>query len=363
MSNSAAGSTPHAQVGPVRAGAEQPWATIDAYLRGRLELLESAPPLEVSQFTGGEANLTYLLRYGDAELVLRRPPMGPVAPGAHDMEREWRVLSRLWEAYDRAPRAYLLCADATVAGAPFFVMERRPGVVVKDSIPSDLADITDLGSRLGFSAIEALADLHLVEPSSCDLSQLGRPEGFVARQVTGWRKRWHLVEHANPALGPVMDRIAQRLEATLPAPGQVTLLHNDFKLDNCAFRTGDPDRVSTVFDWDMATLGDHRVDVGTLLNYWPDPDEDPPVERALSRAVLELGLPSKAELVERYSSRTGFDMQRIAWFDAFANWKTVVVRQQIHNRWLEGGSSDPRHASVADCAPGLASAASRLLGV
>jgi aminoglycoside phosphotransferase (APT) family kinase protein len=332
-------------------------------LREHLEVLASAPPLEVSQFTAGEANLTYLLRYGEIELVLRRPPMGPVAPGAHDMEREWRVLSRLWEAYDRAPRAYLFCGDAAVAGAPFFVMERRQGIVVKDDVPEAFGGVADLGRQLGFAAIEALGDLHLVDPDACGLERLGRPDGFVARQVAGWSKRWHLVQDANPSLGPVMDRIARRLEATLPSPGPATLLHNDFKLDNCAFETGRPDRVSSVFDWDMATLGDHRIDVGTLLNYWPDPDEDPPVERALSRAVLDLGLPAKAELVERYSTRTGFDMRDSAWFEAFANWKTVVVRQQIHNRWLEGGSSDPRHEAVADCAPGLAAAACRLLGI
>lgn len=350
-------------IGPVQRGAEQPWSRVEAYLREHLDFVPPGPPLEALQFTAGEANLTYLLRLGSTELVLRRPPMGPIAPGAHDMEREYRVLSKLWQEYDRAPRAYLFCGDAAVAGAPFFVMERRQGLVVKDKVPADLAGMPQLGWRLGIAVIEALGDLHLGEPSSCDLTELGRPHGFVARQVSGWRKRWQLVSHANEALEPTMERIADRLAATVPPPGPATLLHNDFKLDNCAFEAGEPDRVSTVFDWDMATLGDHRIDLGTLLNYWPDPDEDPPVERALSPAVIGLGLPFKADLVEHYARYTGLDVGDIGWFEAFANWKTVVVRQQIHNRWLEGQSSDPRHAAVADCAPGLAEAARRLLGL
>ena len=243
MSDSASVDAP--EIAPVRRGEELDLAVLDAWLRPRLaEVLEGADaPLEVLQFPNGSANLTYLLRFGDAELVLRRPPFGVVAPGAHDMRREYRVLSRLWRNFDRAPRAYVFCDDHDVIGADFVVMERRRGEVVRGAIPPSMADHPDVGRRIGFALVDAMADLHLLDPAASDLGDLGRPAGFVARQVTGWKKRWDLVR---PDDGPpLMDSVPERLARRVPAPTRVSIVHNDLKLDNCQFDPADPDRVQS----------------------------------------------------------------------------------------------------------------------
>ena len=314
------------------------------------------------QFTNGAANLTYLLRLGDRELVLRRPPFGTLAPGAHDMRREWRVLSRLWRHYDRAPRAFLFCDDAAVAGADFFVMERRDGVVIRGAMPAAMAGQRDAGRRLGFALADAMAELHLLDPVATGLGDLGRPEGFVARQVSGWRKRWELAEPlARDEVRAPMAEVADRLAASLPAPQRVSIVHNDLKLDNCAFAPADPDRVRAVFDWDMTTLGDPLVDLGTLLNYWPDPTDPPETRRASHEGMRALGLPTRAELTARYAERTGLDPRAARWYEAFAQWKTAVVVQQLHNRWRQGASADPRHEHIADSVAVLAATAARLL--
>ena len=259
-----------AEATPVRPGEDLDWPKVAAYLKVRLPGLDGG--LEVLQFPNGSANLTYLLRFGGQPLVLRRPPFGRLAPGAHDMAREYRVLSRLWRAFPPAPRASLLCEDQDIIGATFFVMEFRPGVVIWDEIPEPMRHHADVARRVGFAVVQALADLHQVDYVSCGLADLGRPDGFVARQVRGWRGRWEMVAPgaAEPAR-PLMLEVADMLELTLPRPQRTAILHNDLKLDNCQFDPADPDRVHSVFDWDMATLGDPLVDVGTLLNYWPDP--------------------------------------------------------------------------------------------
>lgn len=344
----------------VRAGEELDWAALEDYLRAHVDDLAAHPePLAVLQFPNGSANLTYLLRFGDLELVLRRPPFGTIAPGAHDMKREHKVLSKLWAVFSPAPRAYLFCDDHDVIGSDFVVMERRVGEVVRDSLPASMEGLPDVGRRLGFALVDAMAELHLVDANAAGLSALGRPDGFTARQVSGWANRWSLVR---PEDGPpLMDSLPSRLEATMPAPTRVSIVHNDLKLDNCQFRAGEPDRVHSIFDWDMTTLGEPMIDLGTLLNYWPDPS-DPPDERRISHeGMATMGLPTRAEVVARYAERTGIDCSASVWYEAFAQWKTGVVIQQLHNRWVRGESTDPRMELIADRLPFLARKASELL--
>jgi aminoglycoside phosphotransferase (APT) family kinase protein len=348
------------ETAPVRPGEELDWVALEAYLRRHIpELADHPEQLTVLQFPNGSANLTYLLRFGSLELVMRRPPFGVIAPGAHDMKREHKVLSKLWKVFSPAPRAYLFCDDHDVVGSDFVVMERRVGVVVRDSVPDSMAGLPDVGRRLGFALVDAMAEMHLVDADAADLSTLGRPDGFTARQVSGWANRWSLVR---PDDGPpLMDSLPARLEATMPAPTRVSIVHNDLKLDNCQFRAGEPDEVYSFFDWDMTTLGEPMNDLGTLLNYWPDPS-DPPDERRVSHeGLITMGLPTRAEVVERYAERTGIDCDASVWYEAFAQWKTGVVIQQLHNRWVRGESSDPRMATIADRLPVLAHKASELL--
>ncbi len=322
-------------------------------------LPEVSGPIEVLQFPNGSANLTYLLRVGEREIVLRRPPFGQIAPGAHDMKREFKVLSRLWRHFDRAPRGYLFCDDAAVLGADFFVMERRRGEVVRETIPSALARHADAPRRLAAALVEAMAELHALDPAACGLGDLGRPDGFVDRQLDGWAKRWAL---ARPdGASDQMDRIHERLARGKPAPSRASIVHNDLKLDNCQFSPESPDRVTSIFDWDMTTLGDPLVDLGTLLNYWPDATDTEATQRGTRPGLAHVGLPSRAEITARYAALTGADPAAARWWEAFALWKTVVVVVQLNRRWVRGESTDPRMAHIADRAPSLVTAARLVL--
>jgi aminoglycoside phosphotransferase (APT) family kinase protein len=275
------------------------------------------------------------------------------------MRREFRVLSKLWQSYDRAPRAFLLCTDADVLGADFVVMERRLGTVIRDVIPPSMRQLPDVGTRLGFAVVDAMADLHRLSPADCGLDTLGRPEGFLTRQLAGWRERWERVRP--PDAPPALDEVPRRLARRMPAPQRVTILHNDLKLDNCQFQPGEPDRVTAVFDWDMATLGDPLVDLGTLLNYWPDPTDPPDACRANVDGVEDMGLPSRREVTERYVARTGFDASEAGWYEAFAQWKTAIVVQQLHDRYSRGETADKRMVHLGARMPVLANSAMKIL--
>jgi aminoglycoside phosphotransferase (APT) family kinase protein len=333
-------------VASVRPGEEQDWAALEAYLRRELPGLEG--PFEVRQFPAGSANLTFQVRFGDRRLVVRRPPLGDLAPGSHDMRREHRVLTGLNPAYPRAPRALLL-GDPAVLGVEFLVSEYRSGYVVWDHVPDGLCTAPDASRRIGLATVDALADLHALNPGSCGLSSLGRPDGYVGRQVAGWTKRWSAVEgqselddHAETVR--VMREVGRRLGATLPAPQVAGFVHNDFKIDNCQFSAGDPDVVTSVFDWDMATTGDPLCDLGTLLNYWPDhtlPEGSVGAFIATS-ATRELDLPSRAEVIARYAERSSLDLSALAWYEALGCWKTAVILHQLYARGVRGESTDPR---------------------
>jgi aminoglycoside phosphotransferase (APT) family kinase protein len=349
------------ELAPVRPGEDLDWPRLEAWLRPRLAeaLPDAGGPLTVLQFPNGAANLTYLLRVGEHELVLRRPPMGELAPGAHDMKREYKVLSRLWRHFDRAPRAYVFCDDPAVLGRDFFVMERRRGEVVRTTLPEAMRHHPDVGRRIGFALVDAMADLHALDPVACGLADLGKPEGFVDRQLGGWAKRWELAKFDHSPTD--MQAIHARLARNLPRPSRVSIVHNDLKLDNCQFDPANPDRVASIFDWDMTTLGDPLIDLGTLLNYWPDPADPPERQRFSNAGLAHMGLPPRAALIARYAERTGADVANVRWWEAFALWKTVVVVQQLHRRWVRGESKDPRMGTIADRIPSLIAAATAVL--
>ena len=349
-----------AEIAPVRAGEALDWDRIEAWLRAHLPSeLSQGGPFAVEQFPNGAANLTYLIRFGATELVLRRPPFGTLAPGAHDMRREYKVLSRLWRHFDRAPRAYVFSDDPEVAGADFFVMERRRGEVIRGVIPEGMRSCEQVGRRIGLALVDAMAEFHLLDPDACDLGDLGRPEGFVARQVKGWKRRWDLV--ADPRHDGAMSRLHARLEETRPEAQRVSFVHNDLKLDNCMFDPGDPDRVTAFFDWDMTTLGDPLIDLGTLLGYWPDAADEADVGRGSHSGMEKMGLVSRSEVASRYAKQTGLDLTGIGWYHAFAQWKNATVVQQLHYRWKAGDSRDPRMETIAAGIPRLMEGTTRLL--
>ena len=335
----------------VRAGQELDWAALESHLRDHLEL--PAEPMDVLQFSGGHANLTYLLRFGESALVLRRPPFGPIAPGAHDMKREYRVLAQLWRSFPKAPRAFLFSDDESIVGAPFFVMEQRLGLVIRDQIPASMASHADAGRRVFLALVDSMAELHCVDPAEAGLADLGKPDGFMARQVSGWQRRWELVAPDDPPLA--MRDVKERLERTMPAPVRVSILHNDLKLDNCQFDPADPDHVTAMFDWDMATLGDPLADLGTLLGYSYDTDGQP------SGREAAIGIGPRDEAVGRYAAALGIDVELLDWYEAFACWKTAVVLAQLAERQRRAPNGDEDRPDYAERIPALAERALALV--
>ncbi len=345
------------EVSTVRPGEALDWDRLVPYLRHQVRELEG--DFSVQQFLNGSANLTYLLHFGSQEVVLRRPPFGQIAPGAHDMRREYRVLSRLWKHFPPAPRAFHLCTDPEVVGSDFIIMEYRRGEVLWGQLSSSMAPLPAAATRVGRAVIGALADLHLLDPETCGLGDLGRPDGFVARQVDGWRHRWELVA---PEQGEeLMTEVAIELRQRLPGSQRVSILHNDYKIDNCQFVPGRPDEVNAVFDWDMATLGDPLIDVGTLLNYWPDPADTPDDRPITPQGLHHMGLPTRSEVVDYYAGRTGLDVADVRWYEAFACFKTAVVVQQLYTRWVRGETTDARMAERGAWVGPMSRRAARIL--
>jgi aminoglycoside phosphotransferase (APT) family kinase protein len=339
---------------------------LEPYLRERLP--GAAGGLSVAQFHGGKANLTYLLRFGNTEFVLRRPPLGPIAPGAHDMRREHRVLSMLHRRYALAPPSLLLCEDESVIGAMFLVEERRRGFVIRDDIPGEFAGQPELNRRIGFALVDALADLHKVDPRDIGLDGLGRVEGYLERQLSGWVRRWEASlggpqEAASSAgMAPVLDWLARTLPKERGKIAGGALLHNDYRLDNLLLDAADPARVVAVLDWDMCTRGDPLADLGYMLNYWVEPGDDPAWREIAAMPTWREGFPSRAEAIARYSARTGSDAGEILWYQVFAAFKLAAIIQQIYIRYVRGQTRDARFAAYWRRVLGLAGKAQVLIG-
>ncbi len=327
-------------------------AKVAAYLRGKLPGSENE--LTVRQFGGGAANLTYLLDYDSHEYVLRRPPLGPVAKSAHDMAREYKVLSVLHQVLPTAPRAFLYCQDAEIIGADFFVMERREGVVVRRTLPPQFANMPDAPRRISEALVDALAAFHAVDYAALGLSDLGKPDGFIERQVEGWYKRWHAAKAEEV---PEMDSAYNWLKANLPPSTEFSLVHNDYKLDNVMLDAADPGRLVAIFDWDMCTLGDPMSDVGALLCYWTEPTDPPYLQGMAMMPTGDLGFLTRRELVARYAQKSGRSVHNINFYHTLGLFRLVVIIAQIYIRYARGQTQDERFAAFGPMIPLMARAA------
>ncbi|HLK18850.1 MAG TPA: phosphotransferase family protein [Bryobacteraceae bacterium] len=322
-----------ADTAAVRSGEELNRAALSNYLADKLD---GAANLTIEQFPGGHSNLTYLLRTPAREYVLRRGPLGPVAPKAHDMAREYMVLKAVHPFFGPAPEVFHLCEDTSIIGAVFFIMERRRGIVVRDRIPEELAAFPEYPARVSRGFVDCLVELHSVDIEKHALVSLGKPAGFLERQVRGWFERW---KGAKTQEIPAMDRLIQWLTDHLPASPAATLVHNDFKLDNLMLDAKDPGRVEAVLDWEMATVGDPLVDLGLVLCYWSQPSDPGGVKSSLTS---QPGWFTRDQLIGRYAERTGRDVSRINYYEVFALFKLAVVLQQIYVRFHRGQTQDER---------------------
>jgi aminoglycoside phosphotransferase (APT) family kinase protein len=342
---------------PVRPGEELPAARLEDYLRSHLP--DAPGPLSVRQFAGGHSNLTYLLRLGDTELVLRRPPFGNAVKSAHDMAREYRVLSKLSPVYPPAPRPLLFCDDPAVMDVPFYVMERRRGVILRKQGPADLSIDAATAQRLSTSLIDALANLHALDYQAAGLGDVGKPEGYVARQVNGWVERY---AKAQTSEVPALDRTARWLTGRLPSDSAPTLIHNDFKYDNLVLDQNDLTRVTAVLDWEMATVGDPLMDLGTTLGYWVEAGDPAPLRLAAMGPTDLPGSLTRRSLADHYADRTGRDVTGILFYYVFGLYKIAVIVQQIYARYIRGHTRDPRFARLDGLVAVLAQQADRAVG-
>jgi aminoglycoside phosphotransferase (APT) family kinase protein len=349
----------------VRAGEALDWERLAGWLRERLAAcdvqgLDLSRQPEVLQFPGGHSNLTYLVRFGEGEVVVRRPPFGPLAPRAHDMAREFRWLAAMHQVFPLAPRPYLLCDDEEVVGSVFYAMERRRGLVVRSEEPPALANNPSARRALSEALVDTLADLHAIDVQRGGLSGLGKPAGFVERQVRGWTDRWHRSKTTPLA---EMDRLAEWLLARVPAdPAAPSVVHGDFKLDNVMLGALDPRRIVAVFDWEMSALGDPLVDLGILLAYWT-PSASSQDRDALTTVIGRPGYFTHHEVIERYANRSKRDLSNIRYYEVFAVFKIAVVVQQIYYRWTRGQTADPRFATLDARVAHLARQAAELAAV
>ncbi len=341
---------------PVRPSEQLAWPKIEAYVRASLPELTGR--MEVEQFPGGHSNLTYLLRFGGRELVLRRPPFGPVPPRAHDMARECRVLSAVHPVFPLAPRPFLLCEDPAVAGSVFYVMERRRGIVIRMEEPPQVRD-PDVRRRISGSMIDTLAQLHSIDIEANGLGSLGKPAGFVARQIRGWTERWHGSKTDDV---PEMEQLAVWLEERIPAdPARPSLVHGDYKLDNVMLDSGDPAKLVAVFDWEMSAIGDPLVDLGILLCYWVHVAAAESRDDAVPNVTTQPGWLGRDEILERYAASTTTSLDATALYEVFAVFKLAVVIQQIYARFVRRQTDDPRFATLGERVTLLARKASSMV--
>jgi aminoglycoside phosphotransferase (APT) family kinase protein len=333
----------------MRRGEELPLGPLRDYLvrhlpPAGLAVAEDAP-LVVEQFPSGWSNLTYLLRLGDLELVLRRPPFGAVAATAHDMAREFRVLARLSPVWPLAPHPYIFSDDRSVVGAPFYVMERRRGLILRRSLPAGLDLPPERARALSESLVDGLASLHAIDYETAGLAELGRPEGYAERQVLGWSERYRRsATDDHPHLEAVMDWLASHV----PPDTGPALVHNDYKYDNLVLDPREPTRIRAVLDWEMATLGDPLMDLGTTLGYWVEADDPEPLRAFALGPTAAPGSLTRAELAARYAEKTGVDLSNLLAYYAFGLFKIAVIVQQIYARYRAGATQDPRFAGLSD---------------
>ena len=325
----------------VRSGEELAAGKLEAYLKSRLPDL--AGSLSVRQFPRGFSNLTYLLRFDDREVVLRRPPFGVKIKSAHDMGREYRILSKLISVYPKIPRPLLYCEDESVLGAPFYIMTRLKGVILRPQMPKAMNPPPELMGRIAESFIINLVELHGLDYQEAGLADLGKPEKYVQRQVEGWSHRYL---NARTDEIPEMEQAVRWLSENIPIESAAVLIHNDYKYDNIVLDPGDWAQITGVLDWEMATTGDPLMDLGTSLGYWVQRDDPEELQELQFSPTTIPGNPSREELVSRYEQLSGRRVDNVVFYYVYGLFKLAVIVQQIYARYQRGHTQDPRFANL-----------------
>ncbi len=322
---------------PPRHGEELDTGALAAWL-GRVRP-ELAGPIEVGQFPAGHSNLTYLLRVGDHELVLRRPPFGKKPKSGHDMHREWQVLSALAGHFPYAPEPVAFCDDTSVLGAPFFLMRRIHGLILRRDLPEGLEFAPGTMRALCERLVDVHLELHALDYRAIGLGDFGHPEGYVERQITGWSRRYRAVRTPDV---PDFEEVMAWLEANRPPERGAAVIHNDYRFDNVVLDPDDPLRIIGILDWEMATIGDPLMDLGASLAYWVQAD-DPPGLQAIRLVPTALpGALTRREVVDRYLRGAGLDVEDFTFYHVYGLFRLAGIAQQIYFRFFHGQTEDPR---------------------
>ncbi len=330
----------------VRPGEELDKARLLAYLKDHLPDLNG--PLIIKQFPSGFSNLTYLLQIGERGLVLRRPPLGVKIKSAHDMGREYHILSHLSQVYPKIPQTLHYCEDEAIIGAPFYLMKRLTGIILRPEMPVAMNPSPDLMGRIADSFIDTLVELHAVDYQAAGLGDLGRPAGYIERQIGGWSKRY---QNARTDDVPDIERVATWLQDHKPTnesdeTTRASLIHNDYKYNNLMLDPQDWTHVMAILDWEMSTLGNPLMDLGTTLGYWVEAD-DHEIMHTLDLSPTTLpGNPSREALAERYSQKSGQNIDHLVFYYVYGLFKVAVIIQQIYRRFKLGHTQDQRFAQL-----------------
>lgn len=315
------------------------WGKVEQHLRKTIPNLP-AGKLNVRKFSEGYSNLTYLLSIDDWEGVLRRPPFGEVPPKAHDMEREYRMLEKVNPVFPLAPKPYVYCEDPAIMDKHFYVMEKKQGVVIDDTLPESYGSSEQAGPKISRTVIQTLAQLQDIDYKQAGLAGMGKPEGFLERQVRGWIKRY---DHSKTDTIPHLADLENWLSANLPVNQETTIVHNDFKLNNMVLDERDPGKAVGILDWELSTIGDPLSDLGSTVAYWGQP-EDP--DMGINIVTSQKGFYSRREFVEEYAKTSGRDVSNINYYVTFGFYKLAVILQQIHYRWKTGEIDDDRFGEL-----------------
>lgn len=343
--------------GQVRAGEEVDLARVSAYLRAAGVAIEGEPQL--SQFPGGASNLTYQLSYANKDLILRRPPFGHIAKSAHDVVREAQIMKALKPVYPAVPEVYAICEDTDVIGTPFYVMERLVGVIPRQNLPAELNLDAARTRQLCLNVLDKLIDLHLLDPKAAGLDGLGKGEGYVGRQVEGWSKRFRAARTEDVSdFESVMQWLADKQPTKEVA---IRLIHNDFRFDNVVLDAADPLKVIGVLDWEMATLGDPLMDLGSSLAYWVQADDDPFMLGSRRQPTNAPGMLTRKEVIAHYAQRTGWSVADFDFYEVYGLFRLAGIVQQIYKRFKEGNARNPVFATFGPFANYLGQRCERII--
>ncbi len=325
---------------PIRQGEELNAENLREFLRENLNI--KTGEIEISQFPAGNSNLTYCVRIGDEEYVLRRPPFGNQVKSAHDMSREFNVLEKLSKVYKPAPKPLIYSNDESIIGSEFYLMERRRGLIMRGNAPENLTASPELQRKVIETFVENLARLHSLDYKKAGLENLGKPEGYVRRQTEGWTKRYFNAktdEHAE------LEKAIEWLNENIPFDDSVSLVHNDYKFDNIMFAPDDLTKIVAVLDWEMTTVGSPLMDFGTTLGYWMPKNAPPEMFQLPANPAVLMKNFSHSDLAKLYEEKSGRNLSDLSFYYAFGTFKIAVICQQIYFRFVKGFTKDQRFAN------------------